>query len=68
MLAALVYDNTICTFAQVGQGVCTGDNGGPLVVSNSLIGIVSWGSCGGGQPDVFVRISSHINWIIANTI
>ena len=45
-----------------------GDAGGPLTTSGSLIGVISWGiPCALGYPDVYARISSHCNWILANT-
>jgi trypsin len=66
--AASVFDNTICTFTQHGQGMCMGDSGGPLMSGGVLIGAVSWGiACAQGFPDVFARISSHVTWILNNT-
>lgn len=62
--AVSVFDNTICTFTQQGQGMCMGDSGGPLVSGDSVIGAVSWGiACARGFPDVFARVSSHVSWI-----
>jgi trypsin len=66
--AARVFDNTICTFRQAGQGTCMGDSGGPLVAGGNVIGAVSWGiACAQGFPDVFARVSSHRPWIIGIT-
>lgn len=60
----MVHDNTICTQPQEGQGGCFGDSGGPLVVNGLLAGAVSWGvSCALGYPDVYARVSSHMDWI-----
>jgi trypsin len=62
--ALLVWDNTICTFTQAGQGMCMGDSGGPLQVGGAVHGAVSWGiACAQGLPDVFARVSSHAPWI-----
>ena len=45
-----------------------GDFGGPLIANNQLVGIVSWGfACAVGVPDIYTRISSHCDWISANT-
>ena len=66
-----IFDSNICTANAVGQGFCTGDGGGPLVIGEGInrraIGIVSWNMpCGTGTPDVYVRLSSYIPWINAN--
>jgi Trypsin len=44
----------------------TSDSGGPLVLNDRLIGVVSFGStiCASGQPDVYTRISSFYDWIV----
>ncbi|XP_059622967.1 trypsin beta-like [Phlebotomus argentipes] len=65
----LVHENTICTFTMAGQGLCFGDSGGPMIVGNTVVGIPSWVSpgCAQGRPDVYARVSSHRDWIIANT-
>lgn len=47
--------------------MCYGDSGGPLVANGKLIGIVSRGKpCAQGVPDVFTRISAHVDWIDEN--
>jgi secreted trypsin-like serine protease len=70
-----IIDNQICAgFATGGKDTCTGDSGGPLIVSEGnqqqQIGIVSYGGkqegplCGG--PDaygVYTRVSAFINFI-----
>ncbi|XP_065336904.1 brachyurin-like [Cloeon dipterum] len=53
------------------QSTCSGDSGGPVVLTErdklpTLIGIVSYGaaaSCEDGYPDVFTRVSSYLSWI-----
>lgn len=60
----MVHANVICTQPQEGQGGCYGDSGGPLVVNGLLAGAVSWGvSCAVGYPDIYARVSSHMDWI-----
>lgn len=60
-----VFDNTICTFSQTGQGVCMGDSGGPVVAGGAVAGAVSWViACARGFPDVHARVSSHRTWLL----
>ncbi|XP_053985491.1 chymotrypsin-1-like [Hylaeus volcanicus] len=59
-----VQSTHVCTIAKVGQGVCNGDNGGPLVANGQQIGIVCFAHpCGVGSPDVYTRVSSFSSWI-----
>ncbi|GAB0098105.1 hypothetical protein DMENIID0001_138040 [Sergentomyia squamirostris] len=69
VIRLMVHDNTICSFASLGQGLCFGDSGGPLIVGNTVVGIPSWvfPGCAQGRPDVYARVSSHRDWIYANT-
>lgn len=63
-----IFESTICTYLDNGLGTCFGDSGGPLVSNNSLTGLVSWGvPCAIGQPDMFTRVSSFIDWIVVIT-
>jgi len=63
--AARVTDNALCTFKSKNHGFCFGDSGGPLVHNHTLIGAVSWMvPCGKGKPDVFMRVSSYVDWIV----
>ncbi|XP_055626318.1 chymotrypsin-2-like [Toxorhynchites rutilus septentrionalis] len=65
--AAFVHTNTICSLAPAGQGICMGDSGGPLTFNGAVHGIASWViPCGRGFPDVYARVSSHVNWIMNN--
>lgn len=64
-----IYDNTLCTISPKGEGVCSGDGGGPLVTGDAaatrqVIGIASWNMpCGSGTPDVYVRLVNYVSWI-----
>lgn len=61
---ALIHDETLCAFAQHGQGICFGDIGDPLISNGQIIGIASWGRrCGLGVPDLYARVSAFSNWI-----
>uniref|UniRef100_A0A336MEC4 CSON014216 protein n=1 Tax=Culicoides sonorensis TaxID=179676 RepID=A0A336MEC4_CULSO len=65
----VIIENVICANTTTSQGMCNGDAGGPMVKDDKLIGLVSWGvPCARGYPDVYVRISSHVDWIIRNAI
>lgn len=63
--ASDVYDSTICALGGIGYGPCSGDSGGPLVANGQLIGLVSTAyGCANGIPDLYVRVSSHYDWIM----
>ncbi|XP_032671252.1 chymotrypsin-1-like [Odontomachus brunneus] len=58
----------LCT-NEVGQGVCMGDSGGPLIHNRELVGIVSWGiPCAVGQPDVYTNVYHYTPWIEKHTL
>uniref|UniRef100_A0A336LJ33 CSON001863 protein n=1 Tax=Culicoides sonorensis TaxID=179676 RepID=A0A336LJ33_CULSO len=58
----------ICTRKGHLESACGGDSGGPLACNGKLTGVVSYGTriCGSGAPDVFTRVSAHIDWIYSN--
>ncbi|KAJ8942818.1 hypothetical protein NQ318_022832 [Aromia moschata] len=63
---SLVLASTICTSGVGSVGACDSDSGGPLVVFNTQVGVVSFGAdpgCIGGQPTAFARVSSFRSWI-----
>ncbi|KAI4504482.1 hypothetical protein M0802_000032 [Mischocyttarus mexicanus] len=59
-----IYPSQICALNRVGIGACQGDSGGPLTYNGRIAGIVSWViPCARGVPDVFTKVSSHLNFI-----
>ncbi|XP_062551237.1 chymotrypsin-2-like [Armigeres subalbatus] len=61
-----VGTSSMCTQNREGQGLCTNDAGGALVLDNLAIGVASWKiPCATGNPDVFVRISAIRDWIVS---
>lgn len=64
--AAFVFDSTLCSFTQTGQGICFGDSGGPLTSGGNVIGIASWViPCAVGRPDAWARMSSFRPWVLS---
>ncbi|XP_044019640.1 chymotrypsin-1-like [Aphidius gifuensis] len=62
-----IQPGQICAFIGVGRGTCVGDSGGPMIVGDEIIGIVSWGHpCAIGQPDVYTRVFHYLPWINRN--
>jgi len=65
-----VTDNMLCAGnLSGGSGVCHGDSGGPLIVNNTLIGIVSWGAhpCAGeNKPGIYTNVKRYAGWIAAH--
>lgn len=61
-----VTESMLCAgYKEGGIDACQMDSGGPLVLDNKLIGIISWGS-GCAKPDkpgVYTRISKIRSWI-----
>ncbi|KAL7027388.1 hypothetical protein ACKWTF_005424 [Chironomus riparius] len=62
-----VTPEMVCLEGGPGQGVCTGDSGGPLEKDGYLVGITCWTlrPCG-STPSVYTRISEHYKWISDN--
>lgn len=68
-----VLDSNICTNGHGGVGICTGDSGGPLAVTQTdgntyLVGVSSFVArqgCELGFPSAFARVSYFIDWIRA---
>lgn len=59
--------NKVCASTRYGQGVCSGDSGGPLFIGRTVIGLASWSfvPCGTELPDGWERVFSHRNWILS---
>lgn len=70
----LANANNICMTGTQNRGVCNGDSGGPLTVrrggESMHVGIASFvvASCHNTLPSVFVRTTSFLAWITANTV
>ncbi|KAJ0182568.1 hypothetical protein K1T71_001937 [Dendrolimus kikuchii] len=66
-----IVDHMICA-GKASMDSCSGDSGGPLMVSEGgiwyQVGVVSWGiGCGKGQyPGVYTRVTSFLPWIQKN--
>jgi len=65
----------ICMSGSGGRSICSGDSGGPMVVTDrdgqpTQVGIVSFGialGCEFGFPGVFSRVTSYVDWISEKT-
>jgi len=70
----LATAQNICMTGTQNRGVCNGDSGGPLTVrrggESMHVGIASFvvASCHNTLPSVFVRTTSFLAWIAANTV
>lgn len=61
-----IVDHMLCAAAP-GKDACGGDSGGPLLVDNCQVGIVSWGiGCATDKYGVYTRVASFRNWIEKN--
>ncbi|XP_011693700.1 PREDICTED: kallikrein-11-like [Wasmannia auropunctata] len=57
-------ENQICTLDRVGNGACSGDSGGPVIVGDELVGVVSWVTlCALGVPDVHTNVYKYLDFI-----
>lgn len=72
----IVRSTSMCTLGYElnAQGPCANDNGGPLFIrentGNTLVGIASFLSnagCAAGHPSGYVRISTIMQWISAQS-
>lgn len=70
--SGLIRPTILCT-ATIGQGACSSDSGGSLTVPRAgdtkpvQIGIVNFGAqCGVELPSGFARVTSYLDWIVAN--
>ncbi|XP_043470354.1 serine protease 38-like [Leptopilina heterotoma] len=59
-----IIETQLCTFTKYGQGLCHGDSGGPIVIGDYQVGIVSMGlPCAKGYPDVQTHVWKFVDWI-----
>jgi len=73
-LRTKVSQNQVCAGGEFGKSACNGDSGGGLFIRRQkdqlapwyLFGIVSFGvpNCEAGKPEVYVRVSEYIQWIV----
>ncbi|XP_061397643.1 chymotrypsin-2-like [Musca vetustissima] len=63
-----IHPTNICAgVPEGGKGQCSGDSGGPLIVKNTQVGIVSWSRkpCTAyPYPGVFTEVSAYVAWIL----
>lgn len=57
-----------CSFKKR-EDTCYGDSGGPAVIDNRLVGIISWGyDCGAsGLPGVYTLLRNYRRWVSNHT-
>uniref|UniRef100_A0A1B0ALE7 Peptidase S1 domain-containing protein n=1 Tax=Glossina palpalis gambiensis TaxID=67801 RepID=A0A1B0ALE7_9MUSC len=61
-----ITERMICAgLVNGGKDACQGDTGGPLIINNQLVGLVSWGrGCGRpGFPTVYAFVASLKDWL-----
>ena len=54
----------------MGKAECNGDSGGPLLVNNVMVGIVSWAlkPCAvAPYPGVYTDVASFVPWLVEKT-
>lgn len=63
-----VPTSILCLAHRSGNGVCSGDSGGPAVYNDQLVGVTNFviNRCGTTAPDGYAKISSFVNWIREN--
>lgn len=59
-----IFDYNICAFTK-GKDSCQSDSGGPMVINNKLVGVVSWGlGCARDMnPGVYTSVPKVMDWI-----
>jgi secreted trypsin-like serine protease len=63
------YEGLICFNADVENGACMGDSGGPAVYKGQLVGVANFvvSGCGTENPDGYAKVSYFIDWIHKHT-
>nr|CAD7461459.1 unnamed protein product [Timema tahoe] len=57
-----IYPSQICAYGGTGKGVCNKENGGPLVVDGTLVGIFSWGQPCSAADCPHARSAVIVGW------
>ncbi|XP_063992080.1 chymotrypsin-2-like [Diachasmimorpha longicaudata] len=54
----------LCVANGCGVGFCDGDSGGPLIIDDEIVGVISSSiGCATGSPDYLTRVYSYLDWI-----
>lgn len=67
---SVISDDLGCTDGSGGRGMSTGDEGGPVMVGNTLVGLMLFQATAGpdlGYPSGFLRIAAYREWIRQNS-
>lgn len=69
-VATIFADQFCIGVVSGGKGSCEGDEGGPIVQGNTLVGILSSKTaCGlAGYSDIDIIVGAHLDWIKSNLI
>ncbi|XP_073833442.1 serine protease SP24D-like [Musca autumnalis] len=64
-----VSSTVLCLAPRSGNGVCSGDSGGPAVYNNELVGVTNYvvGGCGSRYPDGYANAAYHYSFIKNNS-
>ncbi|XP_073833451.1 serine protease SP24D-like [Musca autumnalis] len=62
-------DSVICLTHGAGNGVCSGDSGGPATYKNTLVGVANYvvNGCGSTFADGFSSVAYHYKWLKSNS-
>ncbi|GMF45720.1 unnamed protein product [Phytophthora fragariaefolia] len=58
-----ITDGMMCAGNGHGKDSCNGDSGGPLLVNDVLVGLVSWGGKCGAKAGVYTRLTYVLDYI-----
>lgn len=63
-------ESYLCLGHTKGNGVCSGDSGGPATFEGKLAGVANFvmDECGSYNADAYAKVSHHIDWIKKNMV